>query len=109
MDIGIVQSLFTPSNNVLILEAFLNGNSVASDTLGFDTFSSTPVISNLSISGTRFDSLTLRSTIGPDPFTDLIAFGVDNISANIAQVPEPSTWVMMLLVSAGLFGARRKV
>ncbi|PSP06336.1 MAG: hypothetical protein BRC54_07560 [Cyanobacteria bacterium SW_7_48_12] len=100
---------FSPSDNVLTLEASLNGNVVERDSAAlaeFETVGNGPLLNEtLAVSGTAFDELQLVAS-GPD--NNGAAFiGIDNVGA----VPEPTTlWgtVTTAALGAGLV-LRRKL
>jgi hypothetical protein len=80
--------LFSPSNNILTLEAFLDGSLVASDSAAladFELIGTSDLLRNtLTISGVEFNELRLSAS-GPDD--ESIAFiGIDNVRVS---VPEP--------------------
>ncbi len=89
-------------NNVLELQALLNGEVVASNVLRFTYPPSRPLgSSQLTVSAERFDSLRLVAS-GPDD-TGFVVIGIDNVT--IMPTPEPCT---LLLLGLGTAAAVRK-
>ena len=90
--------LFSPSSNILTLEALLNGNQVASNSVAladFEVVGTGPVLhKTLSVSGVAFNELRLVAS-GPD--NDGVAFiGIDNVQV----VPEPTSTLGVLAFAA---------
>jgi len=90
--------LFSPSNNILTLEALRNGELVGSKSVAladFEVIGAGPLLhTTLALSGVAFDELHLVAS-GPDD--DGVAFiGIDNVSA----VPEPTSTLGVLAFGA---------
>lgn len=89
---GSRDSVFPPSNDSLVLEAFFRGKSVATTSVLITDFSEFDpagryLSSTLSLSGVRFDDLQLYT---PRAFADgVIPLAVDDVT--ISAVPEPLT------------------
>ena len=91
--------LFSPSGNILTLEALLDGNRVASNSVAladFEVIGNGPLLhKTLAVSDVAFDELRL---VASGPNDDGVAFiGIDNVRA----VPEPSSIVGTLVLSVG--------
>lgn len=92
------QQPFSPSDNILTLEASLDGNLVASKSAAltdFEVVGTSPLLhKTLAVSGVAFDELRLVAS-GPDD--DGVAFiGIDNVSV----VPEPTSTLGVLAFAA---------
>lgn len=92
------QQPFFPSNNILTLEASLDGNLVASNSAAladFDVVGTSSLLhETLAVSGVAFDELRLVAS-GPDD--DGVAFiGIDNVRV----VPEPTSVLGILAFGA---------
>lgn len=90
--------LFSPSNNILTLEASLDGNLVASNSAAladFEVIGTGPLLhKTIAVSGVAFDELRLVAS-GPDD--DGVAFiGIDNVEV----VPEPTSVLGVLAFGA---------
>ena len=91
--------LFSPSGNILTLEALLDGNRVASNSVAladFEVIGNGPLLhKTLAVSDVAFDELRLVASGSNDNGVAFI--GIDNVRA----VPEPSSIVGTLVLSVG--------
>ncbi|MBD2005784.1 MULTISPECIES: hypothetical protein [Cyanophyceae] len=93
--LDVFSQLFSPSNNLLTLEAFLDGNLVQSNSVALADFgvieTSSLLHSTLSISGVKFDELRLVASGSDDDGAAFI--GIDNVRVG---VPEPTSALSVL-------------
>ncbi|MBD1906048.1 hypothetical protein NDI37_16505 [Funiculus sociatus GB2-A5] len=93
--LDVFSQLFSPSNNLLTLEAFLDGNLVQSNSVAladFGVIETSPLLhSTLSISGVKFDELRLVASGSDDDGAAFI--GIDNVRVG---VPEPTSALSVL-------------
>jgi hypothetical protein len=112
-----VFSVFAPSiysQNILTLQAILNGKVVTSESISFDTIGAGIMHQFLSVSGTDFNQLQLIAS-GPED-DGAVFVGMDNVTINaadtigpVALVPEPGSsmlFVVGFVLLAGNFGRR---
>lgn len=103
--------LFSPSTNILTLEAFLNGNLVASNSVALADFeiigTDTLLRQTFTVSGVTFDELRL---VASGPEDDGVAFiGIDNVRINnVASVPESTSALSVLGFTALSAGSMLK-
>lgn len=85
--LDIFSQLFSPSNNLLTLEAFLDGNLVQSNSVALADFgvieTSSLLHSTLSISGVKFDELRLVASGSDDDGAAFI--GIDNVRVGVHE------------------------
>ena len=106
--LDLFSQLFSPSNNILTLSAWRDGDLIASDSAAltdFETVATSPLLhKSLAISGVTFDELRLVAS-GPDD--DGVAFiGIDNVS--VKPVPEPTSVLGILLFGVGVASLKRQ-
>jgi hypothetical protein len=91
----------TDINNILTIQAFLNGALVEQASFTETGCCNSP--SFFGFTGINFDTLTMSSLTGTgNVFVDNVAF------TNVASVPEPASFALLSLGLAGLGFSRRK-
>lgn len=105
-------SVFDQSDTLIVLEAFLNGNPVASASTSLSEFTvfgpdNELLSTNLSLSGVEFDTLQLYTPIA---FADgVVNIGIDNVVlGEAASVPEPSSTLALAVLGVGCIVSRLK-
>ena len=104
--VNIVHGFYSTSVNMLSLQAFYDGQLVASDTVDFLTNPGLFANQTLSVSGAVFNSLRLVSS-GAD-FNGMTNLSIDTVAVNVTDVSEPAAASLVLLGLLGCVGRKRK-